>query len=148
MQNGIVLMLDILPSIEELTNEDAGAVFKGLLRHAAGRDPDLSGSGIARAVYWLLEGQIDRLATIHEQKARAGKMGGDANAERLRKKQNEADGKHTESRNEADQKQTFAERKQGESPIPKPKPKPKPNSFFDFPQRTDQDLDAIVRAEL
>ncbi len=140
MQKGIVLMLDILPSIEELSNEDAGAVVKGLLRHANGQDPDLPESPAARATYWLLQGMIDRMAALRETKQRAGKIGGDANAARFREKQNEAEGKQ----NEADHRQ------QG-SPIPKPTPKPKPtqipipkkNSFFDFQQRKPGDAGYI-----
>ena len=83
MIDSIVLMTDerTRKSFEAMSAEDAGNILKGLLRHAAGEEIDDSDwSPLALAVYPLIEGQVDRMTQLRENRSAAGRAGGEAKA--------------------------------------------------------------------
>lgn len=66
----IILHLDCLSAVDCLTDEQAGVLFKGLLRYANTGDPlSLSNSGL-QAVFALFRAQIDRDLKKYEEKCR------------------------------------------------------------------------------
>jgi hypothetical protein len=98
----ILLLVDSMEAIKDLPDRDAGALIKALIKHTDGEDPEKLPS-MAKALYPLIRGQVERMADIRDKRAEAGRRGGKANA-----KQN---GSKTE-----------ANAKQNGSPVPVPVP--------------------------
>ena len=82
----IILHLDCLSALDCLTDEQAGVLFKGLLRYANTGEPLSSSDSALQAVFALFRAQIDRDAMKYAEKCRknranackryAGKSGG------------------------------------------------------------------------
>jgi len=66
----IILHLDCLSAVECLTDEQAGVLFKGLLRYANTGDPLSSSDSALQAVFALFRAQIDRDSKKYEEKCR------------------------------------------------------------------------------
>jgi len=98
----ILLLVDSMEAIKDLPDREAGALIKALIKHTDGEDPEKLPS-MAKALYPLIRGQVERMADIRDKRAEAGRRGGKANA-----KQN---GSKTE-----------ANAKQNGSPVPVPVP--------------------------
>lgn len=56
----IVLTTELNSIVEQLTDEEAGIVFKALMRYAVGENPRLPESPIVRATYLILKCYVDR----------------------------------------------------------------------------------------
>ena len=134
----MLIMCDDYEMYDQLSNEDAGKVFKALMhKYGAGEDPkDGSMSAFASFAFSVLSKQIDRSSKKYKAKVEAGKAGGEKSGEVRRKceaemKQNEANTKQNEAntkQNEANTKQNEASAKQNELPNPNPNPNPNPIS--------------------
>lgn len=98
----LLLLVDSMEAIKDLPDREAGALIKALIKHTDGEDPEKLPS-MAKALYPLIRGQVERMADIRDKRAEAGRRGGKANA-----KQN---GSKTE-----------ANAKQNGSPVPVPVP--------------------------
>ena len=120
-----------------LTDKDAGKLLKALMDHAAGDEPKEMPKA-AQVLYMVMAGQADRMEEQYQEAARkrseAGRKAGKASA-RQRTSTNVDEGQPTNTNTN-----TNTNTKIIHAPVKK-------NSFFDFEQRTDVDLDAIVRAE-
>ena len=66
----IILHLDCLSAVECLTDEQAGVLFKGLLRYANTGDPLSTSDSALQAVFALFRAQIDRDSKKYEEKCR------------------------------------------------------------------------------
>lgn len=134
----ILLLIDSMEAIKDLPDREAGALIKALIKHTDGEDPEKLPS-MAKALYPLIRGQVERMADIRDKRAEAGRRGGKANA-----KQN---GSKTE-----------ANAKQNGSPVPVPVPlerdtersmlqrsKKVQNAFGFSTERTDVNYDEIAR---
>ena len=66
----IILHLDCLSAIDCLTDEQAGILFKGLLRYANTGEPLNSSDSALQAVFALFGAQIDRDTKKYEEKCR------------------------------------------------------------------------------
>ena len=66
----IILHLDCLSAVDCLTDEQAGTLFKGLLRYANTGEPLLSPDSALQAVFALFRAQIDRDTKKYEEKCR------------------------------------------------------------------------------
>ena len=66
----IILHLDCLSAVDCLTDEQAGVLFKGLLRYANTGEPLLSPDSALQAVFALFRAQIDRDTKKYEEKCR------------------------------------------------------------------------------
>lgn len=98
----IILMTETLKSFDAMSDADAGAILKALLRHAIGQEENLSDSPVVQAVYPLIEQQVDRMSAIREKRAAAGRIGGEVclkqnEANVSKTKQTEANGEQTET---------------------------------------------------
>lgn len=83
MIDTIAFFKNIRPTLEAMSDEDAGILIKALFAHNAGYDPDLSrASDITKAVYPLIEESMDRLNNLREAKSRAGKADREQNGNR------------------------------------------------------------------
>lgn len=133
----LLLLVDSMEAIKDLPDREAGALIKALIKHTDGEDPEKLPS-MAKALYPLIRGQVERMADIRDKRAEAGRRGGKANA-----KQN---GSKTE-----------ANAKQNGSPVPLPVPlerdtersmaqrSKKVQSAFGFStERTDVNYDEII----
>lgn len=118
-----------------LTDKDAGKLLKALMDHATGIEPKEMPKA-AQVLYMVMAGQADRMEEMHQESARrrseAGRKAGMASV-RKRTSTNVDEGQPTNTNTNTNTKIIHA-------PVKK-------NSFFDFSQRTDVDLDAIVRRE-
>ena len=75
--NTIAFFKTIRQTLDEMTDEEAGALMKALFAHSDGEEVDLSGTPSAvRAVYPLLVDATDRLNSIREKKSKAGSIHG------------------------------------------------------------------------
>lgn len=133
---------DNMTAVDKLKDADAGKLFKALLHHVNGEEPDAL-PYVVQCVYDLLSAQVDRsaqkYAEISGKRSDAGRRGAEV---RWQKMANDGKGMAND----------------GKAWLPNPIPKNmnnnsartrvKKNSFFDFEQRMDQDLDAIVRKEV
>lgn len=137
----ILLLVDSMEAIKDLPDRDAGALIKALIKHTDGEDPEKLPS-MAKALYPLIRGQVERMADIRGKRAEAGRRGGKANA-----KQN---GSKTE-----------ANAKQNGSPVPVPVPlerdtersgvqrsKKVQNAFGFSTERPDVNYDEIIARRL
>ena len=134
--NNIVIFTENRQMVEMLTDRDAGKLLKALLAHAAGEEPaDLTKP--AQMLYMVMAGQADRMEASYQESRKkrieAGRAGG------LAKASNASNAKQSLATNTNTNTNTNV--------ITAPA-RVKKNSFFDFAQRTDQDLDAIVRREM
>lgn len=127
----MLIMCDDYEMYDQLSDEDAGKVFKALMhKYGAGEDPEEGAmSAFASFAFSVLSKQIDRSSKKYKVKAEAGKAGGEKSGEVRSKreaetKQNEANTKQSE----ADVKQSKASAKQNELPNPNPIPIPNPIS--------------------
>ena len=120
----MLIMCDDYEMYDQLSNEDAGKVFKALMhKYGAGEDPkDGSMSAFASFAFSVLSKQIDRSSKKYKAKAEAGKAGGEKSGEVRSKREAEA------KQNEANTKQNEASAKQNELPNPNPNPNPNPLS--------------------
>ena len=66
----IILHLDCLSAVECLTDEQAGVLFKGLLRYANTGEPLSTTDSALQAVFALFRAQIDRDSKKYEEKCR------------------------------------------------------------------------------
>jgi len=66
----IILHLDCLSALDCLTDEQAGLLFKGLLRYANTGEPLSSSDSALQAVFALFRAQIDRDTKKYEEKCR------------------------------------------------------------------------------
>ena len=66
----IILHLDCLSAVDCLTEEQAGILFKGLLRYANTGEPLNSSDSALQAVFALFGAQIDRDTKKYEEKCR------------------------------------------------------------------------------
>lgn len=66
----IILHLDCLSAVDCLTDEQAGILFKGLLRYANTGEPLNSSDSALQAVFALFGAQIDRDTKKYEEKCR------------------------------------------------------------------------------
>ena len=66
----IILHLDCLSAVDCLTDEQAGILFKGLLRYANTGEPLNSSDSALQAVFALFSAQIDRDTKKYEEKCR------------------------------------------------------------------------------
>jgi len=66
----IILHLDCLSAVDCLTDEQAGILFKGLLRYANTSEPLSSSDSALQAVFALFSAQIDRDTKKYEEKCR------------------------------------------------------------------------------
>lgn len=98
----ILLLVDSMEAIKDLPDREAGALIKALIKHTDGEEPEKLPI-MAKSLYPLIRGQVERMADIRDKRAEAGRRGGKANA-----KQN---GSKTE-----------ANAKQNGSPVPVPVP--------------------------
>ena len=133
---------DNMSAVDKLKDTDAGKLFKALLHHVNGEEPEALPYAV-QCVYDLLSAQVDRsaehYAEISGKRAEAGRRGASV---RWQKMANDGKGMAND----------------GKAWLPNPIPMDKnnnsarahvkTNSFFDFEQRTDTDLDAIVRKEV
>lgn len=119
----MLIMCDDYEMYDQLSNEDAGKVFKALMhKYGAGEDPkDGSMSAFASFAFSVLSKQIDRSNKKYKAKADAGRAGGEKSGEVRSKREAEA------KQNEANTKQNEASAKQNELPNPNPSPNPNPN---------------------
>lgn len=137
----ILLLVDSMEAIKDLPDRDAGALIKALIKHTDGEEPEKLPS-MAKALYPLIRGQVERMADIRDKRAEAGRRGGKANA-----KQN---GSKTE-----------ANAKQNGSPVPVPVPlerdtersrvqrsKKVQNAFGFSTERPDVNYDEIIARRL
>ena len=100
----MLIMCDDYEIYDQLSNEDAGKVFKALMhKYGAGEDPkDGSMSAFASFAFSVLSKQIDRSNKKYKAKADAGRIGGEKSGEVRSKreasaKQNEANTKQNEA---------------------------------------------------
>ena len=75
----ILLLVDSMEAIKDLPDREAGALIKALIKHTDGEDPEKLPS-MAKALYPLIRGQVERMADIRDKRAEAGRRGGKANA--------------------------------------------------------------------
>ena len=66
----IILHLDCLSALDCLTDEQAGVLFKGLLRYANTGEPLSSSDSALQAVFALFRAQIDRDTKKYDEKCR------------------------------------------------------------------------------
>lgn len=65
------LFLDILRTLERMSDEDAGVLFKALAAHANGQEADLTRSEKADLVFQMIADQMDRLKEYRMKKSRS-----------------------------------------------------------------------------
>lgn len=65
------LFLDIVKTLDRMSDEDAGVLFKALAAHANGQEADLTRSEKADLVYPMIEDQMDRLKEYRLKKSRS-----------------------------------------------------------------------------
>lgn len=79
MVDSIVLVTDeqTQKCFENMSAEDAGYILKGLIAHAAGKTVYTADwSPLAKAVYPLIEGQVDRMTQLRDKNRGNGSRGG------------------------------------------------------------------------
>ena len=151
--NNMMIFGDNMGAVDKMKDTDAGKLFKALLHHVNGEEPkDLSYA--VQIVYDLLSGQVDRAKEIGEKRSESGKkaaaarwqkMPNDANAMRNDANACERMQSHTVAmRNDAYQSQSHNQSQINNNTHARVKK----NSFFDFDQRTNVDLDEVVRREI
>ena len=117
-------------TLEKMSDKDAGALMKALFAHDDGEKPDLSKkSPLVQITFPIMAEALDRLTAKRMAKVRKPT----ANEPQTDRKPTANASHHNHSHNH-DQKIISA-------PVKK-------NSFFDFDQRTGDDLDAMVRREI
>ena len=118
----MLIMCDDYEMYDQLSDEDAGRVFKALMhKYGAGEEPEEGAmSSFASFAFSVLSKQIDRSSKKYKAKAEAGKAGGEKSGEVRSKREAKA------KQNEADTKQNEADEKQNELPNPNPNPIPNP----------------------
>ena len=70
----ILLLVDSMEAIKDLPDREAGALIKALIKHTDGEDPEKLPS-MAKALYPLIRGQVERMADIRDKRAEAGRGG-------------------------------------------------------------------------
>ena len=128
-----------MKAVDRMKDADAGKLFKALLHHVNEEEPDGLPYAV-QAVYDLLAGQIDRSAEKWEELRQKRSDAGRKGAEVTNRQKAAKNGKIQQSTTTL-----------GKGRLPNPNPNPNPvkkNSFFDFDQRTNVDLDGIVREAL
>lgn len=120
----MLIMCDDYEMYDQLSNEDAGRVFKALMhKYGAGEEPEEGTmSAFASFAFSVLSKQIDRSEKKYKAKSEAGKAGGEKSGEVRSKREAKA------KQNEANSKQSEADEKQNELPNPNPNPNPNPIS--------------------
>ena len=117
-------------TLEQMSDKDAGALMKALFAHDDGEEPDLTKkSPLVKVIFPTMAEALDRLTAKRMAKVRkptANRPQTVANAPQMTA--------HKHSHNHAYTDVYTA--------------RVKKNSFFDFDQRTDTDLDEIVRKEV
>ena len=119
--------------VELLADRDAGKLIKALLAHADGEEPQELPKPVLM-LYLVMAGQADRMEAAYQElrakRSEAGRAGGVAKASKSGKaKQSQATNTNTNTNT------TYSSRA-------------RKNNFFDFEQRTDKDLDEIIRKEI
>lgn len=125
----MLIMCDDYEMYDQLSDEDAGKVFKALMhKYGAGEEPEEGAmSAFASFAFSVLSKQIDRSSKKYKAKAEAGKAGGEKSGEVRSKREAEA------KQNEANVKQNEANVKQNELPNPNPSPSPiSPSEIIDI----------------
>ena len=114
----MLIMCDDYEMYDQLSNEDAGKVFKALMhKYGAGEEPEEGAmSAFASFAFSVLSKQIDRSSKKYKAKAEAGKAGGEKSGEVRSKREAEM------KQSEANTKQNEADAKQNELPNPNPNP--------------------------
>lgn len=118
----MLIMCDDYEMYDQLSDEDAGKVFKALMhKYGAGEEPEEGAmSAFASFAFSVLSKQIDRSSKKYKAKADAGRAGGEKSGEVRSKREAET------KQNEANTKQNESEVKQNELPNPNPNPNPIP----------------------
>lgn len=132
MKNSFLVMTENATALNMLKDSAAGALFKALMAHATGQEVQKLPFG-AELLYQVMAGQMDRMderyEAVKKKRIEAGRAGGLAKSSNAKQ-------------NLANAKQSLA------SCTSTCTSSRKKNTFFDFDQRTDVDLDEIVRKEV
>lgn len=116
MSKTVSFFIEFGSSILNMSDENAGALFKAAFAHEMGADFDTENcSDVVKAVLPLMLDQLDRMADVKESRSKAGAIGGKVS----KPKQTEANG--------SKRKQNEAKAKQTEAPSPSPSPIPSPS---------------------
>lgn len=91
MKDSFLMSRDFLDPIEKLTDEQAGALIKKVMRYALdGEDPKIEDQAV-EVMFMVMKGQIDRFSekydAICKKRSEAGKKGGRPKAKASEKKQ-------------------------------------------------------------
>ena len=94
----MILLGESLEAMKDMPDRDAGALIKSLIRHMEGEEPEKL-PVMAKALYPLIKGQVDRIAALNKKNRENGKKGG-----RPKKTQTETQTKPNENPNETQMK--------------------------------------------
>lgn len=134
MMDSILIFTDCCEAVCDLTDSDAGVLFKALLRYGAGKGVDLEDITYgALPMFKILKGQIDRAEIKHletiERRSEAGKKGGIASGE-SRRKQAEANASKAKQNEAKRSNASKREANASKTKLPNPNPNPNPNRFY------------------
>lgn len=125
----MLIMCDDYEMYDQLSDEDAGRVFKALMhKYGAGEEPEEGTmSAFASFAFSVLSKQIDRSEKKYKAKSEAGRAGGEKSGEVRSKREAKT------KQSEAETKQSEADEKQNELPNPNPNPNPiSPSGILDI----------------
>lgn len=71
----IILLEESLEAIRAMPDKDAGALIKALIKHNEGEEPETLPT-MAKALYPLIKGQVDRINALNKKNRENGKKGG------------------------------------------------------------------------
>lgn len=71
----MILLGESLEAMKDMPDKDAGALIKALIRHLDGEEPEKLPL-MAKSLYPLIRGQVDRINALNKKNRENGKKGG------------------------------------------------------------------------